>query len=150
MNKVVAGAAEAVLGIRPVWAGERVAGLPSRGLRVEGLARRYAGPPPRQEPTSGVSLLYGAGRAGRPAWTRPFLLIQQARAPEPAYGFLSGDLALDPLPREGVALVETRPDASGGAELWVARVRSGGLFVSASASSRAILVAALDALAPVP
>lgn len=139
------------LGRFVLWAGPRSAGLELRLIQRQTLRRVYPKSTPRpRRLTSGVNLLYGSVRNGRPDWRGRFLEIQQAARPEPAYGFLSRSLRLEQVPRAGFLRVERRPLAgSSGRAMWVGQLRRDGRYVTLTASSRAILLAAARALRPI-
>lgn len=146
-------AASRVLTPSPVWVGQRLGGLNLRVVQQQRLDRFYAAtsPPTRRSFGVGLDLIYGAVRQGRPDWGQSFLEIAEAVRPEPAYGFLSGTLSLEPAPRIGAMRVERLEmlGATGGA-IWRAQLRSHGLYLTLTASSRTLVIAAARALAPIP
>lgn len=139
------------LGRFVLWAGLRSAGLELSLIQRQTLLRLYPkGTPRPRRLTSGVDLLYGSVRNGRPDWQGNFLEIQQATRPEPAYGFLSRSLRLEPVPRAGFLRLARRPLAgSTGGAVWVGQLRRGGRYVTLTGSSRAVVVAAARALRPI-
>lgn len=133
-----------------LWAGPSLGGLPLRVIQRQSLVRFFpAGAPQRRTFGTGLSLVYGAAARGRPDWRRDFLQIQQATSPEPAYGFLLGTLRLVSPASSGDVLIERRPLTGGRAgAIWVGQLASGGLYLTLTASRRALVVDAARRLAP--
>lgn len=134
---------------RPLWAGDRLAGLRLRLFARERLSRIF--------PTgtsagsgSGIALVYGALRGDRPDWRSSFVEIQEAPTPEPAYGFLPGTLRLEPLPRPGLLRLERQQPAGGGHPIWRGELRQAGVYLALTASSRDLVLGAAHALRTIP
>lgn len=135
----------------PLWVGEQLAGLPLHLLVRQRLSRMYPTGANAKTSGSGIDLIYGALRNGRPDWRASFLEIQQAPAPEPAYGFLSGPLRVEPLPPRGLLRLEREvPSGTSGHALWRGELRRAGLYLALTGSSRDLVVIAARVLRPIP
>lgn len=141
--------AQTALSRPALWAGRKVSGLPLRGIKLESTSRVYP-PNANRSPGRGLglALLYGDVKAGRPDRKGTFLQVQQAPAPEPAYGFLSGALRIEPPPPPGHLQLSHHPGAE--VELWTGRLWHRGLYVTLSASSRELVLAGARSLRPIP
>lgn len=113
------------------------------------LSRILSTGPKAAHAQSGIDLIYGAVRGGRPDWHASFLEIQQATQPEPAYGFLSGPLRIEPLPPEGVLRLERQQPARKGHALWRGELGQHGLYLALTGSSRELVIAAARSLRPI-
>jgi len=125
-----------------LWAGPRVGGLALRVVQRQRLVRFFPpAAPVRRSFGTGLDLIYGAVRNGRPDWRRHFLEIQEAAAPEPAYGFLTRALSVQAAPPPRFLLLERRSlqRAPGGA-VWTGWMRSGGVYLTLTASRRSLVV----------
>lgn len=149
-DPIPVGEAQSLLARSPLWAGPAISGIALTEVKRERLSRSI---PSRKRRTfgSGLALLYGDVRNGLPDWGGRFLLVRQAARPEAAYGFLTGSLRLEPLPPPGSVRLARRPLAgTAGGALWSAQLRSGGVYVTLTGSSRALVLAAARALRPIP
>jgi hypothetical protein len=137
---------------RAVWVGSHVDGLGLRVVQRQRLARFFPPTAPaRRTIGTGLDLIYGAARSGRPDWRRLFLEIQEASAPEPAYGFLTGPLSVQAVPRAGFLVLERQPlQGTLGGSVWVGRLRTSGIYVTLTGSRRSLVVNAARALRPIP
>lgn len=133
----------------PFWAGEQVDGLRLHLLARDKLARIFITGSKARSTRPGIDVIYGAVRSGRPDWRSPFLELQQARHPEPAYGFLSGPLRIEPLPRAGVLRLERQEPAGRDHALWRGELRKDGLYVALTGSSRRLVLSAARSLRPI-
>lgn len=146
-NPVSPGDAAAGLGRVPLWAGAEIDGLELALIRRERLSRYDApGAATGARLRDGLMLLYGAHRGETPDRDRTFVELRQATAAEPAYGWLVGALALEPLPPSGFMVVEYRPGTPNA--LWIGRLRRGGLYVSITAPSRELVLETARSLTP--
>jgi hypothetical protein len=126
---------------QPVSAGTEIEGLRLTAAEIEQLVRGYAGAAERTEPGTGARLLYGE-------WPNA-VELQQAPQPEPAYAYIGGSTFTGTaIPRAG-QLVLTKLPGTGTATRWLGQLRSGAVFVTIWASSRALAVAAARALEPI-
>lgn len=132
---------------RALWVGPRVDDLGLRIVKRQRLSRFFPpNAPARRTFGTGLDLIYGAVRNGRPDWRGQYLEIQQAPMPEPAYGFFTGGLSVQALPRPGFLVLERQPQGSPDGSVWVGRLRSGGLYLTLTASRRALVVDAARVL----
>lgn len=134
----------------PLWAGQRLDGLRLRLLVRQRLSRIFPTRTNRARSGTGIDLIYGALRAGRPDWHSRFLEIKEAPRPEPAYGFLSGPLQVEPLAKAGLLRIERQQAAGGGNPIWRGELRQAGLYVALTGSSRDLVLRAARALRTVP
>lgn len=133
----------------PLWGGEKLGGLRLHLLARQRLSLTFPIGSRVTSPQPGLDLIYGAVRGGRPDWRSTFLEIQQATQPEPAYGFLSGPLRIEPLPPAGVLRLERQQPATGGHALWRGELKQQGLYLALTGSSRGIVIAAARSLRPI-
>jgi hypothetical protein len=136
---------------RALWVGPRVDDLELRIVKRQRLVR-FLPPtaPVRRTFGTGLDLVYGAVRNGRPDWRKHYLEIQEAPTPEPAYGYLTGILSVQALPRPGFLVLERQPQGSRRGSIWVGRLRSDGFYLTLTASGRSLVVNAARTLRPVP
>ena len=145
-------AASTALGRTAAWAGRALNGLPLTHLRLQTLTTGYgidSGVAPIR--STGLELLYGEPVAG----TGDGVVIHEAPRPEFAYGL--GD-RFRPLPPEGWlalnAIPEVEPAGGGepstsGSMIWNGMLRKAGLYITLTASTRELLLAAARALHPI-
>lgn len=133
----------------PLWAGRQLSGLQLHLFARDRLARVFSTGARARSTRPGIDLIYGAVRGGRPNWRSHFLEIQQATQPEPAYGFLSGPLQIEPLPPAGVLRLERQQPAAGGHGLWRGELKQQGLYLALTGSSRGLVIAAARSLRPI-
>lgn len=129
-----------------LWAGPRLGELELRLVQRQTLVRSYPQGGGRRRPTRGLALVYGFVRNGLPDSSASFFQLQQSAGPEPAYGFLSGALRLEPLPPAGLL----RLKGSSASVVWRGELRTHGLVLALTASSRALLLLGARSLAPIP
>lgn len=133
----------------PLWAGMQLDGLRLHLLARDRLAHIFSTGSKARSTRSGIDVVYGAVRGGRPDWRSRFLEIQQATHPEPAYGFLTGPLRVEPLPPAGVLRLERQQPAGRGHALWRGELRQNGLYLALTGSSRGLVLAAARSLGPI-
>jgi len=133
----------------PLWAGRQLRRLQLHLFARDRLARVFSTGAGARSTRPGIDLIYGAVRGGRPNWRSRFLEIQEATQPEPAYGFLSGPLRIEPLPPAGVLQLERQRPAAGGHALWRGELKQQGLYLALTGSSRGLVIAAARSLRPI-
>jgi hypothetical protein len=140
------------LSLPPLWAGNRLAGLRLRLLARQRLSRIFPTGTTTARAGSGVDLIYGALRGGRPDWRSHFLEIQEAPTPEPAYGLLPGPLRVEPLPKPGLLQLEREQPAGrgGGHTIWRGELHQAGLYLVLTGSSRGLVLRAARSLRAIP
>jgi hypothetical protein len=118
------------------WPGPRVDGLELAQIQAQVLSRAFADG--RRQRSAGVELLYGDLR-------RDYVRINEAEAPEPAYGFAEGRLTIDfaPIPDLG-RLSLTRLGS-----LWLGQLSADSMHVTIRSPRRDLVVRAAGALAPI-
>lgn len=134
----------------PLWAGRRVDGLRLRVVQGQKLVRFFPhGAGHVSARRTGLALVYGAARHQLPNWERAFVQIQQATSPEPAYGFLTGPLALSAAAPAGAMILERSPmPGSPSGSSWTARLHSDGLYLTLTAPRRSLVIDAARMLRP--
>lgn len=132
--------ANALLDGHARWPGRKVDGLELEAVRAQALSALF--PDGRRVRSSGMELLYGDLRDD-------YVEIQQARAPESAYGFAEGRLTFDfaPVPAQG-ELVLSRLGAPG-RPLWLGQLNDGGVYTTIRSTQRDLIISAASSLAPV-
>jgi hypothetical protein len=141
MRRLVSGSA--------AWLGPAIASIPLRAITLQRLTSGVA-----THRAVGATLTYASApmRRGEVDLDHPYVTIQEAGSRETAYGFLPVASELAPVPARGELRLERegRADQPGSA-IWVAQlVRSGPLYVTIRASSRALALAAARALRTPP
>ncbi len=133
----------------PLWAGRSLTRLPLRLLAKQRLTLFFAGARGSHGAERGLDLIYGAVLDSRPNWNSQFLEIQEATAPEPAYGFLPGPLRIEPLPPPGLLRIERQQLAGRpGRAIWRGELQRDGLYLAVTGSSRKLVLTAARALHP--
>ena len=128
-----------------LWLGRSFVGLPLASVELHELTRGFAPQLGRPaEHARGVELVYGDRER--------FVRLQQARTPEPAYGFGRGRVtwAGDAIPAEGsLAVVDVLSVDRPGTHGCIGQLRRGGTYVTISSSEGELCLAAARALGPV-
>ena len=143
IRRVSVSTARAALGHTPVWPGPVVAGTTTlRSIELDRLTTTIGR---NTSAARGLHLNYRGPQGA--------LTVQEAAKAEAAGGFLTPKYGLDlyPIPAAGQALVvsDSYRIAGGPAHLtWRAELRTHGLYVTISSTSRSLVVAAARALAP--
>lgn len=79
-----------------------------------------------------------------------YLQIQQAEAPEPAYGFAEGRLSFDFAPIPGPGLLSLTRLGSAARPLWLGQLSADGVYLTIRSTRRDLVTAAARSLAPLP
>lgn len=122
------------------WPGHQVEGLELEATRAQSLSRLF--PDGRRARSSGIELLYGDLRDD-------YVEIQQARTPEPAYGFAEGRLTFGfaPVPARGELML----NALGvpGRPMWLGQLHDGHVFTTIRSTRRDLIISAASSMTPI-
>jgi hypothetical protein len=137
---------------RALWPGPTASGLPLRRLELERLSRFPLRRGADVGEGRGLEATYGdLTPRGTVDIEGTYVRIKQTTQPEPAYGFLSGELELDPVPPPGSATLSFQANAHDpGAGSWQARFRRDGLWLLVDGAPKQVVLDAIRGLRRFP